>query len=100
MIVPISQAVAVGIHDQGRRVEWVDVQAVAAQFHVVDDTALQHVADVCAGPDSITGEQFVSDRPSANSFRAFQHGHAHTGPREIICGDQSVVACAYYDATI
>ena len=75
-----------GYKIRARRVEWVDMQAVAAQFHVVDDTALQHVADVCAGPDSITWEQFVGDRPAANPFSAFQHGHAHTGPREIICG--------------
>ena len=98
MVVPEPQAVAVGIKEHTRRVERVDVQAVAPQLHVVDDAALQHVADVGAGPDPVPGEKLVRYRTAADPFRAFEDGYVKPGPREIICGDQPVVAGAHDDA--
>ena len=57
------------------------------------------MADVCASPDPVAGEKLFSDRPAADPWHAFQDGYGKPGPREIICGDQPIVARAYDDAT-
>ena len=80
--IPDDGGLAVGERTEQVRVLGVDVQTVAAELEIVDDGALEHVADVGARRRADAGPQLLGDAGAADELAPLEHQHVQAGPRD------------------
>ena len=100
VVVPAEQVVAVGEGLEAGGFEVVDVEAVVAEFEVVDDLILEHVADVGAAGDAEVWEELFGDAGAADEVAPFEDEGLDAGLGEVVGGDEAVVAAADDDCGV